>query len=371
MQEFKNYKIVHIVRSIGPTSMPWNDLFYNIKIMHPELQYYPLAINFKFSILSKILKRNCNDKSFKYIESSIFSTFVLFLNFIFNSLFKKQYYIFHIHNPSLAFVSIIFRIFIPRSKLVFNLHNFWPYYKFYQKFLMYFLIIFSEKVISVSRSCQCSIPFFLRSPSINKYKFIYIRNGINTKLSKSYPILGQNINNVAVVVARKVPQKNHKLILQILHNVPEINKLVWFGDGYLHDQIVKDAISLNVINKIEFMGNRNRSEVFKCLSESAIYIAASKWEGIGVANLEASLLGCVPFLSSIPPHNEIAMKLNIDTYSLTDCKEWCKPITDYLKYNSSQRYFFQNEISNRTKKYFDLDDSIHQYLSVYSSIIRR
>ena len=89
------------------------------------------------------------------------------------------------------------------------------------------------------------------------------------------------------------------------------------------------------------------------------------------SNLEASLLGCVPFLSSIPPHNEIAMKLNIDTYSLTDCKEWCKPITDYLKYNSSQRYFFQNEISNRTKKYFDLDDSIHQYLSVYSSIIRR
>ena len=92
--------------------------------------------------------------------------------------------------------------------------------------------------------------------------------------------------------------------------------------------------------------------------------------GIGVANLEASLLGCVPFLSTFR-HTTRLLKLNINTYSLTDCKEWCKPIKDYLNYNSSQRFILQNEISIKTKKHFNLDDSIKQYLSTYSSIINK
>ena len=302
---------------------------------------------------------------------SIFGSFILFFKFILDGYYKKSYYIFHVHNPTLAAIGILYRVFIPRSKLIYNLHNFWPYYKTYQKICMFILTFFSDKIISVSQSCHNSIPFYLRVIFKKKHKFIYIRNGINIKLSKHYPILTRKLNNVAVVVARKVPQKNHQLILQILYNIPEISKLVWFGDGYLHDDIVKDAVSLNVIDKIQFMGNRSRRDVFNHLSESAIYIAASKWEGIGVANLEASLLGCVPFLSSIPPHNEIAMKLNINTYSLTDCKEWCKPIKDYLNYNSSQRFILQNEISIKTKKHFNLDDSIKQYLSTYSSIINK
>ena len=69
-------------------------------------------------------------------------------------------------------------------------------------------------------------------------------------------------------------------------------------------------------NRIELRGIQPRRDVFKALSRSSIYIAASKWEGIGVANIEAAALGCWTFLSTIPPHEEIANLLNIPTYTI-------------------------------------------------------
>ena len=116
MQEFKKYKIVHIARSIGPTSMPWNDLFYNIKTLYPNLQHEPLAINFKASLTLKYINEDCSDKCFTYLKLSIFGS-LFFFKFILDGYYKKSYYIFHVHNPTLAAIGILYRVFIPRLSL--------------------------------------------------------------------------------------------------------------------------------------------------------------------------------------------------------------------------------------------------------------
>jgi glycosyltransferase involved in cell wall biosynthesis len=97
-------------------------------------------------------------------------------------------------------------------------------------------------------------------------------------------------------------------------------------------------------------------------------LSASKWEGIGVANLEAAAFGCLPFLSRIPPHEEIAETLQLTTYSLDDPSEWVDGIGCFLRKSDDERAQIRHIVSERARENFDLNTMVIRYLAVYREL---
>lgn len=283
----------------------------------------------------------------------------------------------HIHNPSLAPIGIAVRMFCPQAKVVVNLHNDWRYFKAHQRFGLRVLARVCDHLIPVSHAIVQTIPPRIRTTLQAEEKLTAIPNGIpSTKLRQMARTdsgdasAGQTHGRRphAVVVARMVPQKNYPLILRVLKETPEIEKLIWFGDGYLRPELEQQVKHLGIEDRIELKGVRPRHEVLRALSEASIYIAASKWEGIGVANLEAAALGCYPFLSHIAPHEEIAQRIGVETLPLDREDIWTARIGCFLGSDPVEREMLRDEVAARTVQHFDLVQSTRDYIQLYHQL---
>ncbi|MDA3831862.1 MAG: glycosyltransferase [Spirochaetales bacterium] len=228
----------------------------------------------------------------------------------------------HIHNPTLSLIGLLLKLAFPRLKIVGNLHTDRSFLKAHHRLGVSLLARISHHFICVSRACAASIPEAVRGRLSNNERLSVILNGIDSRLMAEYVLRHKDKlqfisghcmakEKVAIVVARMVPAKNCLFVLRLLSETPSIDRMIWFGDGSLRKVIEVEIDRLGLGSRIEIKGNRPRSEVFQALVDASLYISASKWEGIGVATLEAAALGCWPVLSDIPAHKEIADLLDI------------------------------------------------------------
>jgi len=357
-------KIIHMVRSIGPTSMPWNDLYYGVRFLSPGASHIPIEVNRVFG--RQLCKwKKCNNRTYRYIDSSIFSSVCRVREIYQRNSTKDVATIVHIHNPSLFTSALLIKLFCPRVKIIVNLHNDWRFFKVSQKIGLSILALLSDYFITVSYAIKSTIPNRLTKKLMENSKLSSIPNGIRMKDFNDYNNNGSR-NKVMVMVARMVPQKNCFFAIDILAKSKCIEKLIWIGDGIQRESILQYAKELGVAPKLELMGIISRKQVYDVLNNSSIYIAPSKWEGIGVANLEAAALGCIPFLSDIPPHQEIATNINIKTYSLKESESWANDIDCIFGVPFKEDRHKRDEISRITMKKYNLDNAIQKYIEIYN-----
>ena len=133
--------------------------------------------------------------------------------------------------------------------------------------------------------------------------------------------------------------------------------------------IVEHAKLLGLSDKLTLVGVVTRAQVYKFLIDSTVYISASKWEGIGVANLEAAALGCYPFLSDIPPHREIAENIGIDVHPLKDAEAWIASLGDFLNTKPSVQVAKREEVSRLTREGYDLLNAVRKYIKIYADFL--
>tara|TARA_B100000886_G_scaffold339178_1_gene303868 strand:- start:4255 stop:5355 length:1101 start_codon:yes stop_codon:yes gene_type:complete len=356
--------VIHIIRSVKKTSMPWNDLYATSRKLYPGISYYPICIS-KLLKSPEIVMTNCQSSKRKFIDSGLFNVFYLFFNLSLR--LKNRNLIWHIHNPSLSLLGPFIRIFFRNSRIIFNLHNKYQGFNYYQKYILKYSLPFFHKVIGVSKYIIKNSPNYDHT---NKYKFI--RNGIYSKyLNKKYPInsiSSINRENTIVVVARLVKQKNLEFLLKVFANLKYSGKIFIYGSGVLENKLKEISEELKIRNQVNFMGIVKREIILRKMSESSIYISTSLWEGIGVANLEAAAQGCYPFLSNIGPHNEIANLIGLNTYNLDSVEEWSLAIDKWIKENDEYKTNKIKKISTATRQIFDIDNSVKKYFEEYSDI---
>jgi glycosyltransferase involved in cell wall biosynthesis len=363
-------KVIHLVRSVGPTSMPWNDLYSTARRIAPGVMYPPAVIGFSIGSFARVKWIACHDKMRKYVSCNPFGALGYLWRVYRHEMRHGGTLVIHIHNPVISLVGLAAKLLFPRIKIVGNLHNDWSFFRYPQKIGLYLLANIANRFVSVSYASQDSIPESLRNRLGREGRLDVIHNGIDSKKFGVGEAIVPSIaaESVAIVVARMVNQKNHSFILQLVADTSEIDKLIWFGDGELRPVIEAEIERLGIRSKVELRGRRPRSEVFAALYRGAIYVAASKWEGIGVANLEAAALGCWPFLSKIPPHDEIASLLEIKTFSLSNSGGWRQGIIEYLSKPVAERMEMRKALADKTRRLFDLDSSIARYIDIYREL---
>ena len=224
---------------------------------------------------------------------------------------------------------------------------------------------FKKQLICVSKAVKDSLDN--RTYIFSRSNLLFIDNSIDSNFfDKYFPVIDSfdNREKRIVIIARMVPQKNTQLILKIIDNIDSSWVIDWFGEGIEKKDILEHLKKTNPKCKVNINGIVPREEVFKVLYKSQIYLACSKWEGIGVANLEAGALGCIPILSNIPPHEDISRKTGAIICDIANIDNWLEEIskitTDLAHSNKLSK-----EISSSTKIAYARDEMINKYLDFY------
>jgi glycosyltransferase involved in cell wall biosynthesis len=92
-----------------------------------------------------------------------------------------------------------------------------------------------------------------------------------------------------IMVARFVPQKDHRLLLHALRRIESAWSLMLVGDGPCRKAIQELAAELGLARQIQFLGER--SDIAELLAEADIFLLPSRWEGLPISILEAMRAG--------------------------------------------------------------------------------
>jgi len=364
------FRVVHLVRSVGPTSMPWNDLYGTARAMYPGVMHSMIAIGGSVGRPSWHWEGEGDGKR-KYLRVNPLCALGLLRRISKSQAGQGAIVVVHIHNPSLGPLAALLRMVCPSIVIVSNLHSHWNYYRVWQRLGLRLAVRRSAMLICVSDAARDTVPGAVRRRLTKRGALRVIRNGIRSgDLEKNYPLetLGSERRPDVIVVARMVPAKNASFVLRCFAKMRFARKLVWFGDGAERLRLEELAKRLGVEERIEFKGLRPRPEVMAGLATGSVYMSCSKWEGIGVANLEAGALGCQPFLSDIPAHREIAAALDIETISLDGEERWVTLIDDHLRMSEEERSAHALDIARKARNGFDLEICVRDYMKMYEEV---
>jgi glycosyltransferase involved in cell wall biosynthesis len=349
--------VIHITRSASRTSMPWNDL-HKFLDGSEEIDSRFIVVN----SLHRSRRVNSDESGDEYIDVGIFGLFKAI--WVASTEFDRRRVILHCHNASLFIPSLIVS-YLLRVRVLFNIHNDWLNFSYPQIVNICVAAVLRKKLICVSRAVKDSLP---KKHHIFDFNVIeYIDNSIDTRfLNSKYPLKNQSKARCKkiIIVARMVPQKNTKLLLEIIKRLDVTWTVNWFGDGPERHMVESELRLTKAKCTINIMGVVARQVVFDELSSSMLYLACSKWEGIGVANLEAAALGCIPLLSNIPAHNDISLNTGAVICDLSNLHSWLDAIEKISK-DQTTNLELSKKISSATRESYGRDRMIQKYIAIY------
>lgn len=268
------------------------------------------------------------------------------------------------HTFSSIIVSLYKILFIGRGKLFFcTVHR---DYRTASKMtaLIFFLLVFPfrDKIICNSNATMSSLPWYVKRFFPNKIKVVY--NGINLSnisCSINFPLKKLHLIAVGRLVADKDQITLIKMCSVLTKRKIDYHLTICGGgplEGLLRQEIIKRGLS----GSVSLLGNLSRSDVYKNLFNSCVYLSTSITEGFGNSNIEAMASGCPVVISDIPVHTEIM-----------DCQKLKFPVGDYVELSNkitklvNDETYFRNVAVNGVKKSkeYSLEFTANAYHSLY------
>ncbi|PIW36787.1 MAG: hypothetical protein COW24_03820 [Candidatus Kerfeldbacteria bacterium CG15_BIG_FIL_POST_REV_8_21_14_020_45_12] len=196
-----------------------------------------------------------------------------------------------------------------------------------------------------------------------------IANGIDVeRFVKAGDVVRESHKPVElVVVGRLDPEKGQASLLRALAYVSDDFRLTFVGDGSqrlgLEDQVKK----LGWQHKVKFVGRRD--DVEKFYQAADIAIVPSRWEGLGLAALEAMAAGCavvaadVDGLREIVRHGETGLLVNFEAAKLAG-----EAISELMRDPKRQRALAGLGLEMVRREY-TVDVMVAEYEKLYQSFL--
>ena len=177
--------------------------------------------------------------------------------------------------------------------------------------------------------------------------------------------LGIQNQFLAISVGRCQAIKNHHCLIRALSRLKDVH-LAIIGDGVLLPQLRGLAESLNVSRRIHFLGLRR--DVISLIKGADIYVQASRWEGFGLAAVEAMAVGLPLVISNVPGLRDVVGEAGLtfepdDDEQLAVCIEKLRSAPDLRSALAAA--------SRKRALDFDLSKTTRDYADVYGSLQAR
>lgn len=156
-------------------------------------------------------------------------------------------------------------------------------------------------------------------------------------------------------VGRFNKQKNHTFLLKIFCEIKKQHHdsiLVLVGTGVLEEKIKKEIRRLNLVNDVVFLGNR---EDVNCILQAMdVFLFPSKFEGLGVALIEAQASGIKCFTSKayVPKESQVTNLLEYIELE-KGSKYWARQIL-----GSGLNYQRESTIRQITEAGYNVDENV-------------
>lgn len=108
---------------------------------------------------------------------------------------------------------------------------------------------------------------------------------------------------VVVAAGRLSEEKNYAFLLRATALLPDVEVRI-VGDGPDRSMLEALARRLGVTDRVEFLGNRTRTETLELLARGDVFVQPSLYEGHSLALLEAAGLGLPLVVSRVPAQVE-------------------------------------------------------------------
>lgn len=274
-------------------------------------------------------------------------------------------YVIHMHQVQSGFLSEMAMFGTGfRKKVLFTVHSTFSGYKFHNKFLSFMNTLLACRTTCVSNTSYKDYPKLIKR--IKGKRIQALQNGVDTERIDG--ILSETNDNAHdymnfIYVARLIPLKNHKFLVNVLKQCDENIHFTFVGAEDAEKTIRKKAEELGVIDRITFTGLIPRNEVFSQLQKADYYISSSTLEGLPVSVLEAMYCGLPCILSDIPQHREVAGdEATILPY---DVKKWVAEIKRMSILSPSERKNMSLKIRHYVERNFSLEAMHKKYDAVY------
>ena len=167
---------------------------------------------------------------------------------------------------------------------------------------------------------------------------------------------------LVVNVGRLTRQKNQELLLQALSFVPEVH-LAIAGDGEQRQMLAQMAVTLVVKDRVHFLGEVAPADIPDFLRAGDLFAFPSRWEGFGLALVEAMHAGLPVIASDIPVLREVLQDAAGESAGLLvspdDSAAWSRAIQRIFEDNS-----LRTALSLRARRraaFFDLKRMVDGY----------
>ena len=323
--------------------------------------------------LSSKLLGLSNDPNYKIEGASSLqykSPYKILIIFKLFSYFKKEVKIgdvIHVHLfPAVFYVSVL-RIFklIPNCKLVLTEHNTTNNRrnKLWGKWVDYLTYKSYDRIIAISKGTAEA--FLKWQPSI-EHKVQIINNGAHLTFDNSI-VRKQKLIPIIISVGRLHTQKNYKTALNAISKIKNLNFEYWIaGVGNLETKLKEQVNELGLSEKVKFLGYV--SDISTLLKKADIFLIPSKWEGFGLAAVEAmnASLPCV--ISNVPGLGDLINKDGEDAFLVAPSNEniIAQRLTQLIE-NKELRHEMGKKAFTRSL-YFGVDTMIKDYMNLYKKI---
>lgn len=246
--------------------------------------------------------------------------------------------------------------------------------KIHRRIINHFLARYTDRIVAVSKAVMHDILIYDR---ISQNKLCVIYNGIEMRsflnmhgnirdelgIPKNTPLIG--------TVGRLTPQKGHKFLLEAIKKLkfkfPEI-KLLIVGDGPLKNDLKKYSQTLNIDDKVIFLGLRR--DIPNFLSSIDIFVLPSLWEGLSNALIEAMASGKPVIVTDIPPIKEIINSEELGVLIPPENSDAIADALELLLHDKTRSETSGNAAKEKAFSSFTIEKTIEQYTSLFEDILR-
>lgn len=194
---------------------------------------------------------------------------------------------------------------------------------------------------------------------VTKYRFDEMkRNELRAKLGiEDKLVLGH--------VGRFTYAKNHEFLIQVFNELQKVRPdsvLLLFGRGELEEEVKEKIQSLNIQDKVRFMGVV--PNVYDYLNALDVFVFPSRFEGLPIVLIEAQASGlCCVINDSLT--SEIDITPNIHRLSLNESKsKWVHKILEVDNNNRLKGY----ELVKNSP--FNIDKEVQHLQEIYDNLMK-
>ena len=222
----------------------------------------------------------------------------------------------------------------------------------------------ANQIITVSESNRrAAIEKGITTPE----KLVTVHNGVADHSHRARP--GVDGTPRIIMVARFVPQKNQRLLLEAVSRLRVPVILTFVGDGPLRSEVEAAATACPSHVQVEFLGQRQ--DIPELLAQSHIFALSTNWEGFPISILEAMRAGLPVVAADVNGVGEAVRDSENGILVRPSDADGLYQAVDLLVTNPALRERMGARSRLEYEQRFSVDAMLRKTAAVYETVLKR